>query len=123
MTVTLQSYRDLEVWRKAMDLAVICYRVTRSYPKQELFGLTTQIRRASSSIPANIAEGQGRQSTKEFLNFLSIARGSLKELETHLILSWRLHFLPKPILDDLLNQTETISRMIAGLRKSLENRL
>ena len=121
--MTLQSYRDLEVWRKAMDLAVICYRVTRSYPKQELFGLTTQIRRASSSIPANIAEGQGRQSTKEFLNFLSIARGSLKELETHLILSWRLHFLPKPILDDLLNQTETISRMIAGLRKSLENRL
>ena len=79
--------QELEVWQKSMDLAVACYEATRSFPKEELFGLTSQIRRASSSMPANIAEGQGRQSTKEFLNFLSIARGSLKEVETHLILS------------------------------------
>lgn len=113
--MALQNYQELEVWQKSIDLAVSCYEATRFFPKEELFGLTSQIRRASSSMPANIAEGQGRQSTKEFLNFLSIARGSLKEVETHLILSQRIGLLSKPKLDELLRQTDTISRMMTGL--------
>lgn len=121
--MAVQSYQELTVWQKAMDLAVKCYEATKPFPREEQFGMTSQIRRAAASIPANIAEGQGRQHTKEFLNFLSIARGSLKEVETHLILSNRVNLLPKPQLDELLNQTDEISRMLAGLRKSLERRL
>ncbi len=110
------------MWQKALDLAVSLYETTRTFPKEELYGMTSQIRRAASSIPANIAEGQGRRSTKEFLNFLSIARGSLKELETHLILSQRVGLLTKQQLDRLLAQTDQISRMITGLSNSLKNR-
>jgi four helix bundle protein len=121
--MSLQSYKELEVWQLAMDLAEQCYKVTRTYPKEELFGLTCQIRRAAASIPANIAEGQGRDHTKEFLNHLSIARGSLMELETHLMLSQRVSLLKKESLDPLLTLTDRISRMLAGLRKALEKRL
>jgi four helix bundle protein len=85
--MSLQSYRDLEVWQMSMELAVECFEATQPFPREEMFGLTSQIRRAASSIPANLAEGQGRHSTKEFLRFISIARGSLKELETHLMLN------------------------------------
>src|SRR5580700_116356 len=91
--MAVQSYRELEVWQVAMSLAEECYKVTKGFPKDELFGMTSQIRRAAASIPANIAEGQGREHTKEFMNHLSIARGSLKELETHLILSQRVGLL------------------------------
>ncbi len=121
--MALQSYRELAVWQKAMFLAEECYRVTRVFPREEMFGMTSQIRRAAVSIPANIAEGQGRQYTKEFLHHLSIARGSLKELETHLILTQRVGLLEAPAdLGRLLGLTEEISRMISGLRKSLERR-
>ncbi|MGO9471342.1 MAG: four helix bundle protein [Isosphaeraceae bacterium] len=106
-----------------MDLAEKCYQTTKTFPKEELFGLTSQIRRASSSIPANIAEGQGRDHTKEFLNHLSIARGSLMELETHLMLSQRVGFLQQAELDSVLAATDRISRMLSGLRKALEKRL
>ena len=85
--------------------------------------MTSQIRRAAASIPANIAEGQGRDHTKEFLNHLSIARGSLMELETHLMLSQRVSLLKKESLDPLLVLTDRISRMLSGLRKALEKRL
>jgi four helix bundle protein len=119
----LQSYRELEVWQLGMDLAVECYRATKPFPREELFGLTSQIRRAAVSIPANIAEGQGRQHTKEFLNHLSMARGSLMELETHLTLSHRLGLIDQPTLDTLLSATDRISRMLSGLRKSLEKLL
>ncbi len=119
----VQSYRELEVWQFAMDLAEKCYQTTKTFPKEELFGLTSQIRRASSSIPANIAEGQGRDHTKEFLNHLSIARGSLMELETHLMLSQRVGFLQQAELDSVLAATDRISRMLSGLRKALEKRL
>ena len=84
--MAVQSYQELEVWKVAMDLATECYRVTKAFPKDELFGMTSQIRRSAASIPANIAEGQGREHKKEFLSYVSIARGSLKELETHLLL-------------------------------------
>jgi four helix bundle protein len=122
-TMALQNYRDLELWQRAMSLAEDCYRVTKEFPKEEMFGLTSQIRRAAVSIPANIAEGQGRQHTKEFVNHLSIARGSLKELETHVILSHGVGFLNGPDLECLLGLTEEVSRMMSGLRKTLERRL
>jgi four helix bundle protein len=121
--MALQSYKQLEVWQKAMDLAESCYFTTRRFPKDELFGLTSQIRRAASSIPANIAEGQGRDHTKEFLNFLSIARGSLMELETHLLLSNRVGLLTNEKADPLLDLIGTIGRMHSGLRKAIEKRL
>ena len=120
--MAVRHYRELEVWQLAMDLAQRCYQVTKAFPKEELFGMTSQIRRSAASIPANIAEGQGRQGTKEFLNFLSIARGSLMEVETHLELSHRVGLLPKPQLDELLKLTDRISRMLTGLRKALQKK-
>jgi four helix bundle protein len=85
----VRSYRDLRVWQEAMSLAVDCYKLTRAFPKDELFGMTAQIRRSSASIAANIAEGHGRESTGAFIQFLRVAQGSLKELETHLLLAER----------------------------------
>jgi len=121
--MTLKHYRELEVWPLAMNLAQECYRVTKAFPREELFGMTSQIRRASSSIPANIAEGQGRHHTKEFLNHLSVARGSLMELKTHLILSQRVGLLSEKDSGDLLQTTDRVSRMMSGLRCSLQKRL
>jgi four helix bundle protein len=117
--MTVRSYQELAVWQKAMTLAAECYQVTRAFPKEELVGISSQIRRAAASVPANIAEGQGRYSTKEFLRHLSIARGSLNELETHLILSQRIGLLPNDRLLPLLDLADEISRMLTGLRKSL----
>jgi four helix bundle protein len=119
----IQSYKELEVWQLGMDLAQLCYSETKTFPKSELFGMTSQIRRAAAAIPANIAEGQGRDYTKEFLHFISIARGSLMELETHLVLSERIGILQKDRLACLLALTDRISRMLSGLRKALERRL
>jgi len=119
----IQSYRELEIWQLSMDLAEECYRVTKGFPREELFGMTSQIRRAAASIPANIAEGQGREHTKEFLHHLSVARGSLMELETHLMLSQRVGLLDQAKAAPLLTQTERVSRMLSGLRKALEKRL
>ncbi len=83
----LESYRELKVWQKAIDLVVECYRLSQAFPKDEIYGLTSQLRRASVSIPANIAEGYGRGSHGEYLQFLAVAQGSLKEVETHLIIA------------------------------------
>jgi len=118
--MSVQSYRQLKVWQAAMDLAEECYRVTRIFPKAEIFGLTSQIRRAAVSIPANIAEGQGRQYTKEFLNHLGMARGSLMELETHLMLGQRVGLIDSTALAPILSATDEISRMLSGLRKALQ---
>src|SRR5687768_4503080 len=101
----VQSYRDLDVWQVAMDLAENCYRVTEKYPRAEMFGMTSQIRRASASIPANVAEGQGRNHTSEFIHFLGVARGSLSELETHLLLSQRVGLLEQSDLERALTFT------------------
>jgi four helix bundle protein len=116
-------YRELEVWRRALDLAQACYSATKCFPKEEMFGLTSQIRRAAASVPANIAEGHGRSHTKEYLNHLGIARGSLMEVETHLILAQRVGLLAESILANLLSQSDRISRMLSGLRASLQKRL
>ena len=91
--MVIQSYRDLKVWQTGIDLAEECYFVTRDFPIEERYGMISQIRRASASIPANIAEGHGRKTRAEYIQFLYIAQGSLKELETHLILSKRVKVL------------------------------
>lgn len=87
------SYQDLLVWQKAMDLATDCYKITKSFSKEELFGITSQIRRSAVSVPSNIAEGQERNSKNEFIHFLGITQGSLRELETQIILSQRVEYI------------------------------
>jgi four helix bundle protein len=119
----IQSYRDLEVWKVGMELAAQCYQVTKSLPKEELFGLTSQIRRAAASVPANVAEGPGRNSTREFLNHLSVARGSLHELETHVLLAQQVGLLKETQTQPVLQLSERISMMLSRLRQSLERRL
>ncbi len=121
--MSAQHYRDLIVWQKAMSLAKLCYQVTKVFPKEEVFGLTSQIRRAAASIPANIAEGNGRAHTKEYLNHLSIARGSLAELETHLILSKEVELLKEAECQKCLALADEISRMLSALRRALECRM
>ena len=89
----IETYRDLKVWQKAMDLVVEIYQITKKFPKEELFSLTSQIQRAVTSVPANIAEGHGRLYRPEYIRFLSIARGSLTETETHLQIAIRLGYI------------------------------
>lgn len=103
-----------------MELAVACYGATKMLPQAELYGLTSQIRRAASSIPANIAEGYGRDSKASFVQFLRIAQGSLKELETHLILAGRLNYLGTAVSEPLLGRADDIGRMLRGLIRSLQ---
>lgn len=122
MTMSSKRYQELEVWKKGMDLVVECYRVTEGFPKNEVYGLGSQLQRAAVSIPANIAEGQGRQHPKEFLHFLSIVYGSLAELETHLHISERLHYIDSKLLEQLTTKSGEIGRMINGLRKALREK-
>src|ERR1700745_1169031 len=121
--MSVQYYRQLIVWQKAMDLAEQCYQATRTFPKEEWLGWTSQIRRAATSVPANIAEGQGRHHTKEFLNHLSMARGSLLEVETLLLASQRVGLMSQETLEPMLATSAEISRMLTGLRQALEKRL
>ena len=119
----IQSYRDLKVWQTGMDLAEECYLVTRNFPKEELYGLIfSQIRRASASIPANVAEGHGRKTRKEYIQFLYIAQGSLKELETNLLLSKRVKLGEGKVIDSLLNRCESLGRLLSALIRALENK-
>ena len=118
----IRNYRDLRVWRRAMELVELVYTATRSWPKEETYGLTGQIRRAAVSVPSNIAEGQGRASTKEFLQHLSIARGSLFEVETQVVVAERLGYLPPDVAAGLLTNAGEISRMISRLSQSLHER-
>ena len=116
-----RSYRDLTVWKKSMDLAEMIYSCTRSFPKEEQYGITSQMRRAGTSIPANIAEGQARNNPGEFRQFLGIAKGSLAELETWIMLCERLVYLDSVSSEKLLNCCEEIQKLLAGLQKSLKN--
>jgi four helix bundle protein len=117
-----KSYRDLGVWQKAMDLVIECYRARQGFPKGETFGLSSQLQRAAVSIPANIAEGRAKQHGREFLRHLSIASGSLAELETHILIAERLNYLGRAEGHPLLERTSEIGRMINGLRRSLGKR-
>src|ERR1051325_7930872 len=108
----IKSHRDLIVWQKAMDLVESVYAATGSFPREEIYALTSQIRRAAVSIPANIAEGQGRRLTKEYLYFLANARGSLLELDTHLEIALRLQYLDKGSYLDLKTKLDEVGRML-----------
>ncbi len=105
-----------------MTLAESCYRLTRQFPRDELFGLTSQIRRAVASIPANVAEGHGRESTGNFVQSLRVAQGSLKELETHLLLAERIGILPTPELEMVLSRCESLGKMVRALIRSLQDK-
>jgi four helix bundle protein len=115
----VKSYRELKVWEKAMDLVIESYRVSRLLPKAELFGLTAQIQRAAVSVPANIAEGHGREHLGDYIHHLSIAGGSLMELETHLLIVTRL-YIPMEELTQALGMVREVDRMLSGLMKKLK---
>ena len=116
----VRSYRDLRVWKLSIELIVDCYEATKTYPPVEIYGLTSQIRRSATSIAANIAEGYGRENRGSYLQFLRIAQGSLKELETHLIVSQRLGVLDAATGEKLLLTTEDVGKMLRALIRSLE---
>ena len=114
------DYRQLKVWQKAMDLTVEIYSPVNKFPREENYALSDQMRRSAVSIPSNIAEGQGRNSAKEFVNFLSIALGSLWELETQIEISERLHYIDSGQKNKVYEQTEEIGKMLNALATSLE---
>ena len=116
----MKNYKELLVWQKAMDAAEEVYRLVKLLPREEQFELSSQLRRAAVSIPSNIAEGQARNSTKEFVNFLSIARGSTAELETQLMLCVRLNYLQQTQIDPVFNLCDEISRMLTSLITKLK---
>ena len=122
MVLPPRSYRDLEVWQKAMDLVLECYRITQHFPKNEMYGLASQLQRAAVSVPANIAEGQGRQHTQEFIQYLSIVYGSLAELEIHIQIAQRLDYITTVQTEQLLARTGEVGRMLNGLLRSLRNK-
>ena len=111
----IKSHRDLIAWQKAMKLAEIVYQITRNFPKEEVYGLTSQIRRSVTSIPANIAEGQGRRSKKEFQQFLGHARGSLLELDTHMELALRFGYINSESYKNVLPLIQEVGRLVNGL--------
>lgn len=119
----ISSYRDLKVWRLGVQIALAVYRVTSAFPKDELYGLTSQARRSAVSIPSNVAEGHARNSTKDYLRYLSIAGGSLAELETQLLIASELYHLSSEALDEILSMCEEESRMLRSLQDSLKRRL
>lgn len=117
-----RSYKDLVVWQKAMELVTAVYRATTSFPKDELFGITSQLRRAAVSIPSNIAEGQGRLSEKEFRFFLGQARGSLMEVETQLQIAENLGYLEKQVTETLFRMCAEVGRILNGLLASVSKK-
>jgi four helix bundle protein len=117
----MKDFRQLKVWEKSHQLALSIYKATKEFPKEELYGLTSQIRRASMSVPTNIAEGCGRNTDKEFARFLQIAMGSASETEYQLILAKDLEFLSKDSYAKLHHDVEEVKCMLASLLKSIRN--
>ncbi len=117
----VKSYRDWIVWQQAMDLAVQAYDMTRSWPKEELYGLTSQVRRSASSIAANIAEGYGRETRGAYQQFLRIAQGSLKELETHLLIAERVGLIMRGASAGILERTESLGKLLRLLIRKLSS--
>jgi four helix bundle protein len=116
------KYSDLQVWQKAMDLVTEIYKITATFSSEERFGLTSQARRAAVSIPSNIAEGHGRKLTGAYINHLSIAYGSLMELETQTQIAVRLNFVQEDNATALLKQMDEIGKMLTGLKNSLSEK-
>ncbi len=115
----ISSYRDLKVWQRGIDITEQVYRVTRRLPDEEKYGLTAQIRRAALSVPSNIAEGWGRGSRKQYVRFLRIARCSVHEVETQLIIAHRLGYIDERAKSEMLRETEAESKMLLALIRSL----
>src|SRR5436853_202748 len=118
----MRPHEKLEVWSRAVEFVVTIYKATAEFPKEEKFGLTSQIRRAAVSVPANIAEGAARQSSKEFAHFLAIAQGSASELETELLIAERLGYFETDAHKEMYNELNTIARMIVGLSQHLKRK-
>jgi four helix bundle protein len=114
-----KDYRDLVVWQEAMDLVMLVYRVTAGFPKEETYGLRSQMRRAAVSIPSNIAEGQGRRTSRDFRNFLAIAHGSVREVETHALIAERLHYVKAADTAAILDLAGRVGRRTNALSNSL----
>lgn len=121
--MSFKGHYDLAVWQKAMDFVVACYKACERFPKTEVYGLCSQLQRSAVSVPANIAEGQGRDSTREFLRHLSIAYGSLTEAETHILIAKRLGYVDAAHVETLQAQSDEIGRMLNGLMASLRRKL
>ena len=119
----IRSFKELEVWQEAHRLVMVAYQATEKFPRREQFGLTIQFRRAAVSIPANIAEGFGRRSTKEFLQSLAIANGSLEEARYYSHLARELNYIPQQDHETLENQCGVVARLLSGLTRSLKVRL
>lgn len=120
--MAVKHYRELLVWQKAMDFAVEVHPIAISFPKAEMFALTSQVNRSATSVPSNIAEGNGRRTTGDYIHFLGIAKGSLNELETQLTLACRYDYIPESVHDSLLEKSAEIGRMLNGLIEALERR-
>jgi four helix bundle protein len=118
----VKDYRELIVWQKAMNLVEATYRMTTKFPREELYGLTSQMRRAAISVPSNIAEGQARSTTRDFLHFLAIAYGSLKEIETQVLIAERLRYINNRQSTDFVQSTIEVARLISGLANSLKKK-
>ena len=117
------NHKDLILWQKSMNLAVRVYNLSHSLPRNETFGLVSQIRRAGSSIPSNIAEGSARKSTREFVHFLHIARGSMAELETHLMLAQRIGYLTADEIAETQTAMDEVGRILNSVLSGLARRL
>lgn len=120
---SIRSYKDLIAWQTSVDLTESVYMATRSWPKEEIYGLTLQVRRAAVSVSSNIAEGQGRAATREFVHHLRIARGSLFEVEAQLIIAQRLGYVDPNQIKALLAQVAEVSKLLSGLLRSLSDAL
>ncbi len=118
----VNSHKDLDAWIKSVRLVTDIYKVTKRFPKDELYGLAVQMRRAAVSIPSNIAEGASRNSRKEFMQFLYIALGSTSELETQIIISRNLSYIEDPQVETFLNRIDSLKKMLNGLIAYLKNR-
>lgn len=116
----MKTFKELLVWQKSMLLVTEIYKVTKEYPKEELFGLSSQMRRSAVSIPSNIAEGFGRDGLNDFIRFLNISISSLFELQTQIEISYNLNFIDKVVFEDLYTSTKEIERMLSSLIRSLK---
>ena len=115
----MRPHENLDLWKKAIEFVLLVYKATESFPKDEKFGLTSQLRRAAVSIVANVAEGAGRKSSKEFRQFLSHSQGSASEVDTELVIAHRLNYLSRMDYDNLAEDLDHIGRMITRLSQSL----
>ncbi len=118
--VAVKNYRDLIAWQKAMELALLVYRCTAAFPDAETYALTSQIRKAAVSVPSNVAEGQGRKSEAEFRRYLRVAHGSLREVETQILLADQLGYLPERSTTNLMELAAETGRLISGLIRVLK---